>query len=305
MNADKQNDHFGIWPALLTPLTDTLAVNTDTLGTHIRLLLDAGCNGVTLFGTTGEGPSFTVEERTTVLQTLIQNGVPAHKILVHTGAAALPDSIALSKHATQLGVHGCLVMPPFFFKGVSEQGVIHYYRQLVSGVNNPHLRLVLYHLPQISCVPLTIPIIKQLISEYPDLILGVKDSGCKREESIALTEAIAPVQVWVGNEPDLQTMATLGSRGAVSGVANILPELVQKLIGLMPSDNRETDQNTIISFLSIFEHFPMLPAFKAMLSIACNDPSWLRMRPPLVALTPEEVNRLETMSNQLGFSYKR
>ncbi len=297
--------HFGIWPALLTPLTENLSVDTKSLADHINRLLKRGCQGVTLFGTTGEGPSFSTTERTETLETLINDGIPAHKILVHTGAAALPDTVKLCQHATNLGVHGCLVMPPFFFKGVTDQGVINYYRQLIANVGLPQLKLVLYHLPQISYVPLTIPIIRQLLSEYPDIILGIKDSGCNREESIALTQAITPVQVWVGNEPDLQTMATLGSKGAVSGVANILPELVQKLVGAIDSDNPAADQETIISFLSIFDQFPMLPAFKAMLSIAYNDPGWLRMRAPLVALTPQQVTQLKELSDHLGFNFER
>ena len=295
--------HVGIWPALLTPLAEDLSVNIDALASHIQHLLNVGCQGATLFGTTGEGPSFTVEERIQALEELISAGVPADKILVHTGAAALPDAIKLSQHATGLGVHGCLVMPPFFFKGVSEQGVLDFYKQLIAGVADCHLKLVLYHLPQISYVPLTTPIIKQLIAEFPDYILGVKDSGCKREESVALVKAVAPVQVWVGNEPDLQTMAILGSKGAVSGVANILPQLVQKLVGALATENPLEDQDCIISFLSIFDQFPMLPAFKAMLSIAYNDNGWLRMRAPLVALTDQEVNQLKELSAQLGFRY--
>jgi len=196
-------------------------------------------------------------------------------------------------------------MPPFFFKGVPEQGVINFYQQLIANVGHSQLRLVLYHLPQISYVPLTIPIISQLLAEFPSYILGIKDTGCKREESVALTQAITPVQVWVGNEPDLQTMAALGSKGAVSGVANVLPELVQKLVGSLHSDNPAADQDTIISFLSIFDHFPMLPTFKAMLSIAYNDPGWLRMRAPLVALTPQQVEQMQEVSARLGFNFEK
>lgn len=304
MNQEQLSPHTGIWPALLTPLTEKLSVDTDALRTHIERLFKAGCRGCTLFGTTGEGPSFTVNERQQTLEELIATGIPAEKILVHTGAASLPDAITLSRHATDLGVHGCLIMPPFFFKGVSEHGVLDFFRQLIAGVEDQRLKLVLYHLPQISYVPLTVAICKQLIAEYPEVILGIKDSGCKREESITLTKAVSPVQVWVGNEPDLQTMSHLGSRGAVSGVANILPELVQKLVGELPTTSPEEDQSRILSFLSIFDQFPMLPAFKAMLSIAYADAGWLRMRAPLVALNEQQVAELNKVSKQLGFNFK-
>ncbi len=295
--------HTGIWPALLTPLNSDLSINIPALASHIQHLLVSGCQGVTLFGTTGEGPSFSSKERMETLEGLIKAGVSAEKILVHTGAAALPDVIQLSQHATAHGVHGCLVMPPFFFKGVTEQGIFNFYQQLVSGVASSHLKLVLYHLPQVSCVPLTCTIIKKMIQEYPDTILGIKDSGCNREESIALCKAVAPVQVWVGNEPDLQVMATLGSKGAVSGVANILPLLVQKLIGDQKSSHQQQDQEQILSFLSIFDQFPMLQAFKAMLSFTYNDSGWLRMRAPLVALSDDQIKDLKQLSAQLGFNY--
>ena len=298
-----KKEHTGIWPALLTPLNSDLSVNISALASHVQHLLVAGCQGVTLFGTTGEGPSFSIKERMETLEGLIKAGVSAEKILVHTGAAALPDVIQLSQHATAVGVHGCLVMPPFFFKGVPEQGIFNFYQQLISGVASSRLKLVLYHLPQVSFVPLTSTLIKNLIQTYPETILGVKDSGCNREESIALSKSIAPVQVWVGNEPDLQVMATLGSKGAVSGVANILPLLVQKLIGDQKSTNPQKDQEQILSFLSIFDHFPMLPAFKAMLSLTYKDKGWLRMRAPLIALSDDQINNLEKLSTQLGFNF--
>ncbi len=301
MNNNYLIPHSGIWPALLTPLHDDFSVNLQALAAHCRRLLEADCPGVTLFGTTGEGPSFSVAERIETLEGLTSAGIPAERILVHTGAAALPDAVTLTRHATALGAHGCLVMPPFFFKGVPEQGVVEYYRQLIRRVDDHRLRLVLYHLPQVSGVPLTISTVEQILSEFSDVVLGIKDSGCQRDASIALRKAVEPVQVWVGNEPDLPVMHKLGSTGAVSGVANILPELVQRLAGCKQSQDPQVDQERITSFLSIFERYPMLPAFKAMLSFAYQDPRWARMRPPLVALDDAQLLSLRALMNQLGF----
>ena len=113
----------GAWPALLTPLDAQLAIDHGRLASHAKALLLAGCGGVTLFGTTGEGPSFSLAERQEALQQMIARGVPAERIIVSTSCAALPETLALTQHAVKSGVHGCLMLPPFFLKGVSDAGI--------------------------------------------------------------------------------------------------------------------------------------------------------------------------------------
>jgi 4-hydroxy-tetrahydrodipicolinate synthase len=297
--------HRGIWPALLTPLTEKQAVDVPALVAHIRWLFAQGCAGATLFGTTGEGPSFSLAERKAALDALIEAGVPANRLLVHTSCAALPETIELIRHATAHGVHGCLLMPPFFFKGVSDAGVVAAYRQIFEAVADPALRVVLYNIPQISGVPVTRAVIEPLLADYSAQILGIKDSGCVREASLALHEAFPDLQVWVGNEPDLQVMAGLGSLGAVSGVANVLPKLVQRLVGSAPSDDPAADMARVQSFLSVFAEFPMLPAFKAMQAQRAGAAGWRRMRAPLVELDDAQVAALAERLAELGFDFSR
>jgi 4-hydroxy-tetrahydrodipicolinate synthase len=287
--------HRGIWPALLTPLTAGLDIDHAAFARHACGLLARGCAGVTPFGTTGEGPSFTVAERCAGLEALVAGGVPAAQILVSTSCAALPDVVALTRHAVAAGAYGCLVLPPFFLKGVSDQGVLDAYRWVIDQVADPRLRVVLYHIPQVSGVRLSHAVIARLRSLYPDTIVGLKDSGCVRADSLAFAEAFMPaMQVWVGNEPDLPALGARGSLGAVSGIANVMPQLVGRLAAAAGEDGPQAqrDLQRVRAFLDILGGYGMTAAFKAIMAIVDGDPGWHRVRPPLVALDADERARI-------------
>ena len=294
MTSAVQTPFTGIWPALLTPLTETLDVDIPKFAAHCRALLDAGCTGVTPFGTTGEGPSFSVAERKAAVDGLIAHGVPAERILVSTSCAALPEVVELTRHALAVGAHGCLMLPPFFLKGVGDDGVIDAYRYVFDRVTDAPLRVYLYHIPQVSGVALSHRVIRALKERYPQVIVGIKDSGCQREASLKLAdEFIDRVMVYVGNEPDLQTLGARGSSGAVSGVANIMPRLVQRLVGHFDAPQAAQDQQRVIRLLEILGGYGLTAAFKGVMALLHDDPGWMRVRPPLVALSDNEYQLLE------------
>jgi 4-hydroxy-tetrahydrodipicolinate synthase len=294
--------YSGIWPALLTPLTASLDIDVPSFARHSLKLISAGCTGVTPFGTTGEGPSFSVNERIAAVDGLMAGGVPAGRILVSTSAAALPDAVALTRHAVQSGTFGVLLLPPFFLKGVPDQGIIDSYAQVIDKVADDRLRVVLYHIPQISGVPLSQHVIATLKQRYPQTIIGIKDSGCQRENSLAFAKAFmtpdrqangSGMQVWVGNEPDLQVMAAQGSVGAVSGVGNVMPRLLQRLVAGFDGPNAARDMARVKAFIDILGGYGMTAAFKGIMAILTNDPGWRRVRAPLVALSDAEFERLQ------------
>jgi 4-hydroxy-tetrahydrodipicolinate synthase len=283
----------GIWPALLTPLDADLNIDIAAFARHARRLLDAGAVGVTPFGTTGEGPSFTVQERIAAIDGLVAGGVPAERILISTSCAALPDVVTLTQHALAIGAHACLMLPPFFLKGVPDQGVIDAYRWVIDTVADPRLRIYLYHIPQVSGVPLSHHVIRTLKDLYPETIVGIKDSGCQREASLALADAFMDeVMVYVGNETDLAVLGQRGSTGAVSGVANILPRLVQRLVRDHDQPGAADDMVRVQLFLRILGGYGMTAAFKGMLATLYEEPGWVRVRPPLVPLDGVEQERL-------------
>ena len=286
--------YSGIWPALLTPLTDKLDIDIPAFAAHCNNLLAAGCTGLTPFGTTGEGPSFSVSERIAAIDGLMAAGIPAGRLLVSTSCAALPDTIALTRHATQAGCFGVLLLPPFFLKGVSDQGIIDAYAQVIEQVADARLRIVLYHIPQISGVPLSHHVIETLLKRFPATIIGIKDSGCQREWSLGLAKAfMPPLQVWVGNEPDLQVMAGQGTVGAVSGVANIAPRLVHRLVTQPTQPQAATDLARTHELLAILGGYGFTVAFKGIMASQTGNPGWRRVRAPLVALTDADCATLQ------------
>ena len=298
MNTPHHIPHQGVWPALLTPLRADLSIDIDSFAHHAKALLDAGCTGVTPFGTTGEGSSFAVAERIAAVDGLIAHGVPANRILVSTSCAALPDTVALTKHATEIGAHGCLMLPPFFLKNISDQGVIDTYRYVLSAV--PTARMVLYHLPQVAYVNLTQKAVDVLTAQYPTTFIGIKDSSGDLEGSLAFAKKSRGMQVWVGNEPQLRIMAEQGSNGAVSGVANVMPRLVQRLVSPFDADGYDKataaqDLARVQAFIKILNDFGMAATFKGIMAIKNNDAGWRRVRPPLVALSDEKFEQLQTV----------
>lgn len=285
----------GIWPALLTPLDARLQIDHAAFAAHALQLLAAGCSGITPFGTTGEGPSFSVAERQAAIDALIAAGVPADRILVSTSCAALPDAVALTRHAVQAGTRGVLLLPPFFLKGVPDAGIVDFYAQLIAQVADERLRVMLYNIPQVSGVALSHAVIATLLQRFPATLIGLKDSGCQRDISLGFAQAfMPPLQVWVGNEPDLQTLGARGSLGAVSGVANLAPRLVARLVQGPDLAGAAADQARMAALLQVLLGGPwgLTAAFKGLLALRSGQPGWRRVRAPLVGLSDAEYGQL-------------
>ena len=300
MQATQATAFTGIWPALLTPLHADLSIDHACFAAHSLALLANGCNGVTPFGTTGEGPSFSIAERMEAVEQLVTRGVPAAQIMVSTSCAALPDVLALTRHAINLGVHGCLMMPPFFLKGVSDQGIIDSYRYVIDSINDPRLKLYLYHIPQVSGVGLSHHVIATLIGLYPNTVSGIKDSACTTAHSVGLAEAfMKDLTVYVGFEPDLPEMGRRGSTGAISGIANFMPRVVSQLVMQPDAATTPAERERIVKLLAVLADYSLLPALKGIMAVLSSDDAWLRVRSPLVALKPDEFKMLRDAINGL------
>ena len=293
----------GIWPALLTPLKADLRIDHARLAAHCKSLIARGCAGVTAFGTTGEGPSFSMAERKEAIEQLIANGIPAAQIMVSTSCAALPETLELTRHAVSAGVHGCLMLPPFFLKGVSDQGIIDCYRHVIDGMGQdlPQLRLYLYHIPQVTGVSLSHHVIATLKAMYPETILGIKDSACTTAHSIGLAEAfMQDLTVYVGYEPDLPDMGRRGSTGAISGLANFMPRVVSRLVTQPDAATTRAERERVVRLIGLLDDYSLMPALKGIMAMLSGEPDWLRVRAPLVALTPDEFQRLEKTIRDFG-----
>jgi 4-hydroxy-tetrahydrodipicolinate synthase len=279
----------GLWCALLTPLDAAGGVDRTRLVRHAQALLAEGVDGVAPFGTTGEGQSFTVAERIAGAEALLAAGIPGRQVVAATGCAALPDTVTLTRHGVQSGCAACLVLPPFFWRDVSDDGLFMWYARLIDSVGDARLRLYLYHIPQVSGVPLSVDLIARLAAAFPGIVAGVKDSAGDWNNTLALLVRMPQLAILVGHEPDLPKLMRAGGAGTICGIANVHPRMVRALLS---PDVAPADEQRIATFLDIALRQPILPAFKAIVAERTRDPGWMAVRPPLVPLDPPARERL-------------
>ncbi len=288
----------GLWCATLTPLAQDGAIDHARMAAHVRWLFARGVDGVAPFGTTGEGPSFSVAERRAGLDALLGAGIPASQLVAATGCAAFADAVALTRHALSVGCARCLVLPPFFFKDLGDDAVYRYYAALIEAVADPRLSIYLYHIPQFSGVPLRADVVARLAADYPRVIAGVKDSGGDYDYTKMLLACVPQLSILVGTESHLPRLMRAGGAGTICGVANTFPEIVAPL--LIPRVTA-SDEHRIAAFLEVIFSVPFLPAFKAIKAAQTHDAAWRALRPPLFPLTEAERESLFDALSDAGF----
>lgn len=288
----------GLWCATLTPLTAQGGVDHARSAAHIRRLFTQGVDGVAPFGTTGEGQSFSVDERTAALDALLASGIPATRIVAGTGCAALPDAVALTRHAVRSGVPRCLVLPSFFYKGLSDDAVYGYFAKLIDTVADSRLRVYLYHIPQQSAVPVSPDVVARLAAGYPTIIAGVKDSSGDWDNTAKLLERAPQLSILTGNESHLPRLLRGGGAGTICGVANVFPRVVAAL--LEPNVTSEAEAR-IKAFIDIKARYPFLPAFKTILAEQLGDDGWRAARAPQFMLSESQRIALLEQLHAAGF----
>jgi len=285
---NEQTAIHGVWCATLTPLDGRGAVDHARFAAHVRRLFDAGVDGIAPFGTTGEGQSFGVAERKQALEALIAAGVAPGRILAATGCAALPETADLTRHAIACGCAGVLVLPPFFWKDVAAEGVYASYAALIDEVADARLRLYLYHIPQITGVPIASTVITRLVAAYPGIVAGLKDSAADLDHSKAMRVRFPELAVFVGHEPHLPPMLAAGGAGTICGIANMFPQLIRRLFDGAGAPDGDRALATVQRFIDVAYDYPLMSAFKALQAHLAGNEAWTTVRAPLVQLPPED-----------------
>lgn len=283
----------GIYAASLTPLNGDLSCDYDAYADHCKELIGQGCSGVVLFGTTGEGPSFTVQEREKGIQALVERGVDPKKIIVSVGCPSIEDTVKLAQAAMEAKCAAVLMLPPYFFKGISDAGVIAFYRGVIQRISSPDLKIFLYHIPQYSGVHISLDVIRTLRREFPKIVIGIKESEGNWELVKAILKEFPDFQVLVGNEAMIAEAVNLGAAGGVSGIANICPELI---CSLYQGGARQSEIETL---RRILKDYSFIPAAKSILEQK-KGVSWTRLRPPLSSLAPEQKQSFISAFQKLG-----
>ena len=274
----------GVLAPVLTPFDSQLDPDPGRFVRFCRKLLKDGCAGLVPFGTTGEANSLSVEERERLLDALLEGGVPAEKLLPGTGCTALPDTVRLSKKAARAGCAGVLVLPPFYYKNPSEEGLYRSFAQAIDRTGEGRLRVYLYHIPQVSQVGIPLRLIERLLKAYPGVVIGIKDSSLDFENTRAMLRAFPGFQVFVGTEKFLLATLREGGAGCITATANVNASAIARAF----RERSEERQGEIDAVRMTFEKLPMIAALKEAVARRTGDAGWRAVRPPLVELSPDE-----------------
>jgi 4-hydroxy-tetrahydrodipicolinate synthase len=270
----------GFWAAAATPLTADGDVDHGRLAAHVARLFAKGLDGAVLFGTTGEGASFNVTERVAALEAVLKAGVPADRIGIGGGFPAISDAIALTRAVLGLGLCHVLYLPPYFDRDASPEGLEDAFAAIFDRVGDDRLRATLYHIPQVSGVPIPTAVAANLRRRFGRLVAGLKDSSGDFAQFKAFRAASPELAITVGNEVDITRAIAAGGAGTICGMANIAPELVKTMI------DGVGDEQRMQAAIDIILKTPSFAAtLKAILAAQTQDAAWLRVRPPLRALS--------------------
>jgi 4-hydroxy-tetrahydrodipicolinate synthase len=280
-------DPKGVFAAALTPMTDDLAPDTARLIEHCRWLLANGCDGVAPLGTTGEATSFSAPERRAIMDALAEAGIAGDRLIVGTGSAALTEAVELTRHAVAIGAAGALVLPPFYFKTPSEDGLFAFFSEVIERVGDSRLRIYLYHFPQTSAVPIGLGLIERLLARYPQIVAGAKDSAGDLGNMIAMAR-IPQFRVFSGTERLLLPVLEAGGVGCITAGANVIGPVTGALYAEWRRSGGSTAAKRLQDEVSrqrlLLDGYPMIPAMKALLARRFDAPSWRNVRPPFVRL---------------------
>jgi 4-hydroxy-tetrahydrodipicolinate synthase len=261
----------GVLAAVLTPMDEDLNPDHQAFAAHCHRLLAAGCHGLSVFGTTGEANSLSVDERLAALEALVESA------------------------ALEAGTAGALVLPPFYYKGVGDDGLFRFFAEVVERLSDDRLRLYLYHIPQMTGVDLGLPLISRLIEAYPGMVVGTKDSSGDRERIMTLCREFPDFFVLAGTETLLLETLRSGGEGCISATVNVTSRLARRVHDAHAAakhDEAEALQEHLTQLRASIEAYPVIPALKQLMARLTGDKQWRNLRPPLSGLDEKHAKDL-------------
>jgi len=282
----------GVFCAAATPLKADFSPDLALFAAHCRALMDDGCDGVALLGTTGEANSFSSPERREILEAVLAAGLAPAQLLPGTGLANVPETVALTQHALSCGVSTVVMLPPFYYKGVMDDGLFAAYARVIEAVGDARLKIILYHIPQMTGLPISHDLIARLIAAYPKTVVGIKDSAGKIENMQAMIAQFPHFSVLAGADPLLLPLMGLRGAGCITATSNLVARQLAYVFAHAQdpakADGVAAAQARINAYRDLSNSYVQIPAIKAMIGRRHNAPDWARTRPPLLALGPDE-----------------
>lgn len=295
-------DMSGVFAAALTPVTAELEPDLPGLVEHASWLLENGCDGVAVLGTTGEANSFSLDQRLAIVDAA-QGALPADRVSIGTGCAALADTVRLTRAALDAGFRHVLMLPPFYYKNVSDDGVFRAFAETIERVGDDALRLTLYHFPQMSAVPISLDVVGRLLAAYPGTVAGLKDSSGDWENTAALLREFPGFAAFSGTERFLLDNLRAGGPGCISATTNVDAPMAQAVHRAWQAGADEAGalQEALTRVRLVIQAYPAIPALKYLTSRRTGRADWLNLMPPLVDLDQASRESLVSELTALGF----
>ena len=293
----------GVLSPVVTPFDAELRPDRERFVRHCRWLVAQGV-GLAVFGTNSEANSMSVAEKIALLDALIDAGLPPARMMPGTGCCAFTDSVELTRHALRHHCAGVLMLPPFYYKSVSDDGLFRSYAEIIERVGDSNLRIYLYHIPPVSQVAISLALIERLLQAYPVTIAGIKDSSGDWSNTQAMLERFQPLgfDVFAGSETFLLATLRGGGAGCITATGNVNPRRIADLARSWRDPDAAAQQAALDKVRAVLQRYPMIPALKAAIAHHTADPAWMTVRPPLVELSPLEQSTLVQALESTGLS---
>jgi 4-hydroxy-tetrahydrodipicolinate synthase len=295
----------GVLAPVVTPFRADYAPEPGRFIRHCQWLLAHGCNGLAVFGTNSEANSLDTGERIDLLEQLVAGGVPPAALMPGTGCCSLGETVRLTAHAVQLGAAGVLMLPPFYYKGVPDEGLSRHFSEVIQRVGSDRLRIYLYHIPPVAGVGIPHGVIARLLDAYPGIVAGIKDSSGDWSSTASLIAEFGPrgFDVFAGSEVFLLRTLRAGGAGCITAGANVNPHGIGAVYRAWQSEDVDALQSQADAVRRVVQSSSsMIPALKACIAHYGSDEGWRVVRPPLVELEPAERTRLIGDLDALGFA---
>ena len=294
MNSALSLPIHGVFCASATPVLADGTPDHAAFASHCQALLEEGCDGIALLGTTGEANSFSIAQRQALLEQVIASGLDPQRLLPGTSQTNVPDTVTLVRHAVDAGVKAVVVLPPFYYKGVSDEGLFRFYAEVFEAVGSNALRVVLYHIPPVAQIGLSLELVGRLREAFPEIIVGIKDSSGKLESMQAYTQTFENFSVLSGADPFMMPLLQAGGAGCITSTSNLIGAHLRVVFDHWhdpaAAEQVATAQARIEAWRNLSNTYVQLPTVKAMLARRRQHPGWTRVRPPLLPLDQTQMD---------------
>jgi 4-hydroxy-tetrahydrodipicolinate synthase len=293
----------GVYCAAATPLKSDGTPDLALFGAHTKALIEEGCHGIAMLGSTGEANSFSARERMDLVEAALKGGTLPEQLIPGTSSCAVTEAVEMTRHAVQAGVKGVVMLPPFYYTAFSDESLFRFYATIIEKVADTRLKVILYHIPMLTGVPISHALIERLIAAFPETVVGIKDSDGKIENMHAISARFPGFGVLAGADPLLLPVLQGGGAGCITATSNLVARELRIVYDHWNDPTKAEEvkaaQEVIVAWRNLTNSYTQLPTVKAMLAKRRSDKGWLNVHPPFSPLSLPEAEEVWATMDRL------